>query len=168
MSYSRLINDSIKNDFQARFWVQVIGDLRKGVTLKKVEENLTQKRSNDEEKKSKLTPYESLMDDIRQRRYHLKKAPEPSANRRKDTHAVILDYIRSRPSLKKVIIKWLMSHFLPTFFRQISLSYFHIFNKFIQFSGLWSKVGASEERVHSARTSDGEHKAGAKTETCST
>lgn len=49
-----------------------------------------------------LTPYEILMDDIRARRYRLRKTPSPSPHLRKDAHAVILDFIRSRPPLKKV------------------------------------------------------------------
>jgi len=87
---------------QARFWVQVISELRRGVKLKKVEANLSSRMSLRGEgslSDHKLTPYESLMDDIRQRRYHLKKtSPMPS---KKDAHAIILEFIRSRPPLKK-------------------------------------------------------------------
>lgn len=88
---------------QARFWVQVISELRRGVKLKKVEANLDSHVSSREEgnlSDYKLTPYESLMNDIRERRYHLRKTP-PTPSRRKDAHAIILEFIRSRPPLKK-------------------------------------------------------------------
>lgn len=49
-----------------------------------------------------LTPYEILMDDIRERRYRLRKTPSPTPHLRKDAHAVILEFIRSKPPLKKV------------------------------------------------------------------
>ncbi|XP_032670714.1 protein spire isoform X4 [Odontomachus brunneus] len=87
---------------QARFWVQVIGELRRGVKLKKVEANLGSRASSRGQGRSpdyKLTPYEILMDDIRERRYHLRKTPPTSS--RKDAHAIILEFIRSRPPLKK-------------------------------------------------------------------
>ncbi|XP_036141070.1 protein spire isoform X2 [Monomorium pharaonis] len=87
---------------QARFWVQVISELRRGVKLKKVEANLGSRTSSRREGSLpdyKMTPYESLMDDIRERRYHLKKTPPTPS--RKDTHAIILEFIRSRPPLKK-------------------------------------------------------------------
>ncbi|XP_051157328.1 protein spire isoform X4 [Leptopilina boulardi] len=89
---------------QARFWVQVIGELRRGVKLKKVEDDLGRRNSIRGMAKGaefELTPYEILMDDIRKRRYHLKKAPEPKPQIRKDARSIILDFIRSRPPLKK-------------------------------------------------------------------
>ncbi|KYM94504.1 Protein spire [Cyphomyrmex costatus] len=64
------INTMDFNDW-ARFWVQVISELRRGVKLKKVEANLDSRMSSREEGNLpdyKLTPYESLMDDIRARR----------------------------------------------------------------------------------------------------
>lgn len=88
----------------ARFWVQVIQELRKGVKLKKVEANLSSKnptRGRGKGAEFELTPYEILMDDIRKRRYHLRKTPSPTPHLRKDAHAVILEFIRSRPPLKK-------------------------------------------------------------------
>ncbi|XP_076223981.1 spire type actin nucleation factor isoform X3 [Nomia melanderi] len=88
----------------ARFWVQVIQELRKGVKLKKVEANLGSKsttRGHGKRAEFELTPYEILMDDIRKRRYHLRKTPSPSPHLQKDAHAVILEFIRSRPPLKK-------------------------------------------------------------------
>ncbi|XP_078051246.1 spire type actin nucleation factor isoform X1 [Augochlora pura] len=89
---------------QARFWVQVIQELRKGVKLKKVEANLGAKstaRGHGKRAEFELTPYEVLMDDIRKRRYRLRKTPSPSPHLRKDAHAVILEFIRSKPPLKK-------------------------------------------------------------------
>lgn len=91
------------NDW-ARFWVQVIQELRKGVKLKKVEANLgakTASRGRGKGAEFELTPYEILMDDIRERRYNLRKTPSPTPHLRKDAHAVILEFIRSRPPLKK-------------------------------------------------------------------
>ncbi|XP_071634494.1 protein spire isoform X10 [Temnothorax longispinosus] len=87
---------------QARFWVQVISELRRGVKLKKVEANLGSRVSSRGERTLpdyKPTPYEILMDDIRERRYHLRKTPPTPS--RKDAHAIILEFIRSRPPLKK-------------------------------------------------------------------
>lgn len=52
--------------FQAHLWIQVVSDLRVGVKLKHVD-GLA--RNHEFE----LTPYEILMEDIRQRNYRLKK-----------------------------------------------------------------------------------------------
>lgn len=63
---------SIKCDItpsQARFWVQVMRDLRDGVKLKKVQE----RQYNPLPIEYQLTPYEMLMDDIRSKRYKLRK-----------------------------------------------------------------------------------------------
>lgn len=54
---------------QARFWVQVMRDLRTGVKLKKVQE----RQYNPLPTEFQLTPYEMLMDDIRAKRYTLRK-----------------------------------------------------------------------------------------------
>jgi len=84
--------------FQTRLWVQVIHELRNGVKLKKVNYNRTPIEFE-------LTPYEILMDDIRSRRYKLNKVMINGdlPNRvKKDAHAIILEFIRSRPPLKKV------------------------------------------------------------------
>ncbi|XP_076548158.1 spire type actin nucleation factor isoform X3 [Osmia lignaria lignaria] len=96
---------SLKNVMHARFWVQVIQELRKGVKLKKVEANLGSSKNTSRGRgkgaEFELTPYEILMDDIRERRYRLRKTPSPTPHLRKDAHAVILEFIRSRPPLKK-------------------------------------------------------------------
>lgn len=55
--------------YQARFWVQVMRDLRDGVKLKKVQE----RQYNPLPTEYQLTPYEMLMDDIRSKRYKLRK-----------------------------------------------------------------------------------------------
>ncbi|XP_074103484.1 spire type actin nucleation factor isoform X3 [Cotesia typhae] len=89
---------------QARFWVQVIGELRRGIKLKKVEENLGKRGraySKGRGTEFELTPYEILMNDIRERRYNLKKTPAPSPRVTKDARAIVLEFIRSRPPLKK-------------------------------------------------------------------
>lgn len=54
---------------QARCWVQVMRDLREGVKLKKVQE----RQYNPLPIEYQLTPYEMLMDDIRSKRYKLRK-----------------------------------------------------------------------------------------------
>ncbi len=52
-----------------------------------------------------LTPYEMMMDDIRSRRYKLRQVMVDGTippRVKKDAHAVILEFIRSRPPLRKV------------------------------------------------------------------
>jgi spire-like protein len=83
---------------QARLWVQVIHELRHGVKLKKVDYSHTPIEYE-------LTPYEILMDDIRSRRYKLNKVMvdgDIPHRIKKDAHAIILEFIRSRPPLRKV------------------------------------------------------------------
>uniref|UniRef100_A0A1B0APW5 KIND domain-containing protein n=1 Tax=Glossina palpalis gambiensis TaxID=67801 RepID=A0A1B0APW5_9MUSC len=84
------------NDW-ARFWVQVIDELRRGVRLKKA----NYERAPIE---YELTPYEILMEDIRSRKYQLRKVMvngDIPPRVKKDAHALILEFIRSRPPLKK-------------------------------------------------------------------
>ncbi|KAL7740749.1 hypothetical protein ACLKA6_012365 [Drosophila palustris] len=84
------------NDW-ARFWVQVIDELRRGVRLKKRNYERTPIEYE-------LTPYEILMGDIRAKKYQLRKVMvngDIPPRVKKDAHAVILDFIRSRPPLKK-------------------------------------------------------------------
>lgn len=81
----------------ARFWVQVINELRTGVKLKKVHYS----RAPIE---YELTPYEILMKDIRSCRYNLRKIMvngDVPSRVTKDAHAIILEFIRSRPPLRK-------------------------------------------------------------------
>lgn len=63
---------------QARFWVQVMRDLRDGVKLKKVQE----RQYNPLAIEYQLTPYEMLMDDIRSKRYKLRKVMVREGRRR--------------------------------------------------------------------------------------
>ncbi|XP_032529553.2 protein spire isoform X4 [Danaus plexippus] len=95
LQFSDWSNRRIWRALQARFWMQVIGELRMGVKLKKVNYSRTPIEYE-------LTPYEILMDDIRSRRYTLRKVDGAiPQNVKKDAHAMILEFIRSRPPLKK-------------------------------------------------------------------
>uniref|UniRef100_A0A182M6J9 WH2 domain-containing protein n=1 Tax=Anopheles culicifacies TaxID=139723 RepID=A0A182M6J9_9DIPT len=81
----------------ARFWMQVVDELRRGVRLKKI--NFSRAPIEYE-----LTPYEILMEDIRSRKYNLRKVMvngDIPPRVKKDAHAVILEFIRSRPPLRK-------------------------------------------------------------------
>ncbi|XP_049885136.1 protein spire isoform X2 [Pectinophora gossypiella] len=87
--------DTLQFSDWARFWMQVIGELRMGVKLKKVNYSRTPIEYE-------MTPYEILMDDIRSRRYTLRKVDGAIPQSvKKDAHAMILEFIRSRPPLKK-------------------------------------------------------------------
>ncbi|OCT76619.1 protein spire homolog 1 isoform X5 [Xenopus laevis] len=93
--------DELKNADWARFWVQVMRDLRDGVKLKKVQE----RQYNLLPIEYELTPYEMLMDDIRSKRYTLRKVMVQSdiqPRLKKSAHEIILDFIRSRPPLNPV------------------------------------------------------------------
>ncbi|XP_075441514.1 protein spire homolog 1 isoform X4 [Ascaphus truei] len=93
--------DDLKNADWARFWVQVMRDLRDGVKLKKVQE----RQYNLLPIEYQLTPYEMLMDDIRSKRYTLRKVMargDMPARLEKSAHEKILDFIRSRPPLNPV------------------------------------------------------------------
>ncbi|XP_075824536.1 protein spire homolog 1 isoform X2 [Microtus pennsylvanicus] len=90
--------EDLKNADWARFWVQVMRDLRNGVKLKKVQ----QRQYNPLPIEYQLTPYEMLMDDIRSKRYTLRKVMvngDIPPRLRKSAHEIILDFIRSRPPL---------------------------------------------------------------------
>ncbi|XP_020841232.1 protein spire homolog 1 isoform X2 [Phascolarctos cinereus] len=93
--------DELKNADWARFWVQVMRDLRNGVKLKKVQE----RQYNPLPIEYQLTPYEMLMDDIRCKRYTLRKVMvngDIPPRLKKSAHEIILDFIRSRPPLNPV------------------------------------------------------------------
>ncbi|CAB3383641.1 Hypothetical predicted protein [Cloeon dipterum] len=88
---------------QARLWMQVIQELRTGVQLKKVQAGGPCLR-NHPTIEYELTPYEILMDDIRAKRYKLNKVMvdgEIPQKVKQDAHAIILEFIRSRPPLRK-------------------------------------------------------------------
>lgn len=81
--------------------MQVVEELRSGVQLKK--HNATRPSQVFE-----LTPYEILMEDIRSRNFELRKVlvdgevpAEARVRPKHDAHAVILEFIRSRPPLRK-------------------------------------------------------------------
>ncbi|XP_028837884.1 protein spire homolog 1 isoform X5 [Denticeps clupeoides] len=91
----------LQNADWARFWVQVMRDLRTGVKLKKVQERLYNPLATEYQ----LTPYEMLMDDIRSKRYKLRKVMvngDIPPRLKKSAHEVILEFIRSRPPLNPV------------------------------------------------------------------
>ncbi|XP_063572897.1 protein spire homolog 1 isoform X3 [Pongo abelii] len=93
--------EDLKNTDWARFWVQVMRDLRNGVKLKKVQE----RQYNPLPIEYQLTPYEMLMDDIRCKRYTLRKVMvngDIPPRLKKSAHEIILDFIRSRPPLNPV------------------------------------------------------------------
>ncbi|XP_030249994.1 protein spire homolog 1 isoform X1 [Sparus aurata] len=93
--------NELQNDDWARFWVQVMRDLREGVKLKKVQE----RQYNPLPIEFQLTPYEMLMDDIRSKRYKLRKVMvngDIPPRLKKSAHEVILEFIRSRPPLNPV------------------------------------------------------------------
>ncbi|CAG9840557.1 unnamed protein product [Diabrotica balteata] len=90
-------SDQLEFSDWAKFWVQVMNELRTGVKLKKV--NFTKAPIEYE-----LTPYEVLMKDIRNCKYNLRKIMvngDVPCRITKDAHAIILEFIRSRPPLKK-------------------------------------------------------------------
>ncbi|XP_034016076.1 protein spire homolog 1 isoform X2 [Thalassophryne amazonica] len=91
----------LQNSDWARFWVQVVHDLRNGVKLKKVQE----RQYNPLPTEYQLTPYEMLMDDIRSKRYNLRKVMvngDIPPRLKKSAHEIILEFIRSRPPLNPV------------------------------------------------------------------
>ncbi|CAJ1083527.1 protein spire homolog 1 isoform X5 [Xyrichtys novacula] len=93
--------DELQNADWARFWVQVMRDLRDGVKLKKVQE----RQYNPLPTEYQLTPYEMLMDDIRSKRYKLRKVMvngDIPPRLKKSAHEIILEFIRSRPPLNPV------------------------------------------------------------------
>ena len=83
----------------AHIWLQTMHELRLGVKLKKT--NFTKTPVEYE-----LTPYEVLMEDIRERRYTLNKVQEEAhkltRQESSDPRGVMLNFIRSRPPLKPV------------------------------------------------------------------
>ncbi|KAJ7991972.1 hypothetical protein DPEC_G00289390 [Dallia pectoralis] len=105
------LND-LQNADWAKFWMQVMGDLRTGVKLKKVQERLY----NPLPIEFQLTPYEMLMDDIRLKRYKLRKVMvngDIPPRLKKSAHEVILEFIRSRPPLNPVSDRKLKPHTEP-------------------------------------------------------
>ncbi|XP_034150661.1 protein spire homolog 1 isoform X2 [Esox lucius] len=107
----RDLND-LQNADWAKFWMQVMGDLRNGVKLKKVQE----RQYNPLAIEFQLTPYEMLMDDIRFKRYKLRKVMvngDVPPRLKKSAHEVILEFIRSRPPLNPASARKLKPHPVP-------------------------------------------------------
>ncbi|KAF3840199.1 hypothetical protein F7725_018916 [Dissostichus mawsoni] len=93
--------EKIKSAKEARFWVQVMRTLREGVKLKKVQD----RQYNPLPIEFQLTPYEMLMNDIKSKRYNLRKVMmhgDIPPRLKKSAHEVILEFIRSRPPLNPV------------------------------------------------------------------
>ncbi|XP_040908866.1 protein spire homolog 1 isoform X2 [Toxotes jaculatrix] len=101
--------NELQNADWAQFWVQVMRDLRNGVKLKKVQE----RQYNPLPIEYQLTPYEMLMDDIRSKRYKLRKVMvngDIPPRLKKSAHEIILEFIRSRPPLNPVSARKLKPH----------------------------------------------------------
>ncbi|KAJ8333657.1 hypothetical protein SKAU_G00409760 [Synaphobranchus kaupii] len=93
--------DALKHTDWARIWVQLMRELRQGVKLKKVQEQQFDPLPTE----FRLTPFEMLMQDIRARKYQLRKVMvdgDIPTRVKQDAHELILDFIRSRPPLKPV------------------------------------------------------------------
>ncbi|KAI5105588.1 protein spire-like 2, partial [Silurus meridionalis] len=93
--------DNLKHTDWARLWVQLMRELRQGVKLKKVEQQPFDPLPTE----FSLTPFEMLMQDIRSRRYTLRKVMvdgDIPSRVKQNAHELILDFIRSRPPLKPV------------------------------------------------------------------
>uniref|UniRef100_A0A674BYD1 Spire-type actin nucleation factor 1a n=1 Tax=Salmo trutta TaxID=8032 RepID=A0A674BYD1_SALTR len=105
----RTFLEKIRSAKEAKFWMQVMGDLRNGVKLKKVQE----RQYSPLPIEFQLTPYEMLMDDIRFKRYKLRNVMlngDIPPRLKKSAHDVILDFIRSRPPLNPVAARKLKPH----------------------------------------------------------
>uniref|UniRef100_A0A3Q2WGQ2 Spire-type actin nucleation factor 2 n=1 Tax=Haplochromis burtoni TaxID=8153 RepID=A0A3Q2WGQ2_HAPBU len=93
--------DTLKHRDWARLWVQLMKELRQGVKLKKVQEQ----PFNPLPTEFSLTPFEMLMQDIRARKFQLRKVMvdgDIPTRVKRNAHELILDFIRSRPPLKPV------------------------------------------------------------------
>ncbi|KAK2841718.1 hypothetical protein Q5P01_011918 [Channa striata] len=90
-----------QSDGEARLWVQLMKELRQGVKLKKVQEQPFDPLPTE----FSLTPFEMLMQDIRARKFQLRKVMvdgDIPTRVKRNAHELILDFIRSRPPLKPV------------------------------------------------------------------
>uniref|UniRef100_A0A665TRQ7 Spire-type actin nucleation factor 2 n=1 Tax=Echeneis naucrates TaxID=173247 RepID=A0A665TRQ7_ECHNA len=99
--WSKAELDTLKHRDWARLWVQLMKELRQGVKLKKVQEQ----PFNPLPTEFSLTPFEMLMQDIRARKFQLRKVMvdgDIPTRVKRNAHELILDFIRSRPPLKPV------------------------------------------------------------------
>uniref|UniRef100_A0A8C6U2E1 Spire-type actin nucleation factor 2 n=1 Tax=Neogobius melanostomus TaxID=47308 RepID=A0A8C6U2E1_9GOBI len=93
--------DALKHCDWARLWVQLMKDLRQGVKLKQVQETPFHPLPSE----FSLTPFEMLLQDIRTRKFQLRKVMvdgDIPTRVKRNAHELILDFIRSRPPLKPV------------------------------------------------------------------
>ncbi|XP_036275238.1 centrosomal protein of 76 kDa isoform X8 [Pipistrellus kuhlii] len=100
--------EELKNADWARFWVQVMRDLRNGVKLKKVQE----RQYNPLPIEYQLTPYEMLMDDIRSKRYTLRKVMEETLHKSASSSSVSPSFLDD-PFLEAVSTRKTPPKFLP-------------------------------------------------------
>ena len=82
----------------AQLWLQVMRELRQGVSLRHVDQTKLPPVTFE------LAPYEILLKDIRYKRYTLHHV-NITAQVKKDAHDVILEFIRSRPPLTKASLR---------------------------------------------------------------
>lgn len=93
--------DALKHCDWARLWVQLMKELRQGVKLKQVQETPFHPLPFE----FSLTPFEMLLQDIRTRKFQLRKVMvdgDIPTRVKRNAHELILDFIRSRPPLKPV------------------------------------------------------------------
>ncbi|XP_055078549.1 protein spire homolog 2 [Periophthalmus magnuspinnatus] len=93
--------DTLQHHDWARLWVQLMKELRQGVKLKQVQETAFPPLPSE----FSLTPFEMLMQDIRTRKFQLRKVMvdgDIPTRVKRNAHELILDFIRSRPPLKPV------------------------------------------------------------------
>ncbi|CAB1313930.1 unnamed protein product [Coregonus sp. 'balchen'] len=91
--------DALKQTDWTRLWVQLMKELRQGVKLKKVQDQEFDPLPTE----FSLTPFEMLMQDIRTRKFQLRKVMvdgDIPTRVKRNAHELILDFIRSRPPLK--------------------------------------------------------------------
>ncbi|XP_029489957.1 protein spire homolog 2 isoform X1 [Oncorhynchus nerka] len=91
--------DALKHTDWTRLWVQLMKELRQGVKLKKVQDQEFDPLPTE----FSLTPFEMLMQDIRTRKFQLRKVMvdgDIPTRVKRNAHELILDFIRSRPPLK--------------------------------------------------------------------
>ncbi|XP_072291907.1 protein spire homolog 2 [Eucyclogobius newberryi] len=92
---------TLQNHDWARLWVQLMKELRQGVKLKQVQESAFPLLHSE----FSLTPFEMLMQDIRTRKFQLRRVMvdgDIPTRVKRNAHELILDFIRSRPPLKPV------------------------------------------------------------------
>lgn len=87
----------------AQLWLQVMRELRQGVSLRHVDHAKLPPVTYE------LSPYEILLKDIRSKRHTLTHVAI-TAQVKKDAHDMILEFIRSRPPLSKASLRKMKQH----------------------------------------------------------